>query len=90
MKLLWPQLLEVDLSRTAAELSVPVFFVEGRHDWEAPAEIAERYFHSLRAPSKELVWFDESAHMPNSEERDRFNRMMVEKVIPIAAAPGEP
>jgi pimeloyl-ACP methyl ester carboxylesterase len=86
MRLLWPQLMEVDLSRTTTELEVPVFFAEGRHDWEAPSEIAERYFHVLQAPSKELVWFEGSAHMPNTEERNRFTGMMVEKVLPIAAA----
>ena len=85
MRLLWPQLLEVDLSASTPGLSIPVFFVEGRHDREAPSQIAERYFYSLRAPAKELVWFEESAHMPNTEERDRFNGMMVEKVLPIAA-----
>ena len=85
MRLLWPQLLEVDLSASTPELSVPVFFVEGRHDREAPSQIAERYLCSLRAPAKELLWFEESAHMPNSEERDRFNGMMVEKVLPITA-----
>ena len=88
MRLLWPQLLEIDLSASTPRLNVPVFFVEGRHDWEAPSQIAEKYFHSLLAPSKELVWFEASAHMPNSEERDRFNGMMVEQVLPIAANEG--
>lgn len=85
MRLLWPQLLEVDLFATVPEIGVPVFFMEGRNDREAPYEIAERYFDSLRAPFKELVWFDRSAHLPNSEERDLFNQVMVEKVLPVAA-----
>jgi len=85
MRLLWPQLLEVDMFTSVPEIVVPVFFMEGRNDWEVPYEIAERYFDSLRAPAKELVWFDRSAHLPNSEERDLFNEVMVEKVFPIAA-----
>jgi len=88
MRFLWPQLLEADLLTSAPEIDVPVFFMEGRNDWEAPYEIAERYFDSLRAPSKELVWFDRSAHLPNSEERDLFNTVMVEKVLPIATDRG--
>jgi pimeloyl-ACP methyl ester carboxylesterase len=88
MRLLWPQLLEVDLFTSVPEIGVPVFFMEGRSDWEAPYEIAERYFDSLRAPSKELIWFDRSAHLPNSEERDLFNEVMVKKVLPIAARQG--
>ena len=49
-----------------------------------PCEIAEQYFESVKAPSKELIWFDRSAHLPNSEERDQFNRLMVTKVRPLA------
>jgi pimeloyl-ACP methyl ester carboxylesterase len=85
MKLLWPQLLEVDLFSSVPEIGVPVFLMEGRYDKEVPSEIAERYFNALRAPSKELIWFENSAHMPNSEEKDRFNRIMVERVLPVAA-----
>jgi pimeloyl-ACP methyl ester carboxylesterase len=88
MRLLWPQLLEVDLFKSVPELRIPVLFIEGRHDHEAPAEIAERYFDALKAPSKELIWFEDSAHMPNSEERDKFNQVMVGKVLPIAAHQG--
>jgi pimeloyl-ACP methyl ester carboxylesterase len=88
MRLLWPQLLGVDLFASVPEIGVPVFFMEGRNDREAPYEIAERYFDSLRAPSKELIWFDRSAHLPNSEERDLFNEVMVEKILPIAAHQG--
>jgi hypothetical protein len=30
--------------------------------------------------------FEHSAHMPNTEERDRFNEHMIEKVLPVAPA----
>ena len=84
MQFLWPQLMQVDLFRSVPELKVPVFFLEGRHDHEVPSEIAARYFAVLKAPAKELIWFENSAHMVNSEERDLFNAILVEKVLPIA------
>jgi pimeloyl-ACP methyl ester carboxylesterase len=84
MGLLWQELLEVNLQETVPELRVPVFFVEGRHDHESPAELAEQYFAALAAPSKELVWFENSAHLPNAEEKERFTRFMVEQVLPVA------
>jgi pimeloyl-ACP methyl ester carboxylesterase len=82
MKLLWPQLLTVDLFRSVPELKIPVYMMEGRFDKEAPAEIAARYFDSLKAPAKELIWFEKSAHMPNSEERDRFNSILTQRILP--------
>ena len=86
MKLLWPQLLKLDLFESVPELKIPVFFMEGRFDHEVPSDIAARYFEALRAPAKELLWFERSAHMPNAEEPKLFTRMMVEKVLPLATA----
>jgi pimeloyl-ACP methyl ester carboxylesterase len=86
MKLLWLQLFKVDLFRSVPEMKVPVFFMEGRYDREVPPEIAARYFAALKAPAKELIWFENSAHMVNSEERDAFNKTLLEKVLPIALA----
>jgi pimeloyl-ACP methyl ester carboxylesterase len=84
MRLLWPELLRVDLSESVPEIKVPVLLMEGKHDHECPSEIAERYFSTLRAPAKELIWCNQSAHLPNAEERDLFNKIMVERILPIA------
>jgi pimeloyl-ACP methyl ester carboxylesterase len=83
MRLLWPQLLKVDLFQSVPELKVPVFIVAGRFDHEVPSEIAARYFEALRAPSKQLAWFERSAHMPHVEQPDMFARLMIEKVLPV-------
>jgi pimeloyl-ACP methyl ester carboxylesterase len=85
IKLLWPELMKVDLFKTVPELKIPVFFFEGRFDQEVPASIAAHYFERLKAPFKELIWFEHSAHMPNTEERHLFNRILVERVLPLAA-----
>lgn len=82
MKLLWPQLLTVDLFKSVPAFTIPVYMMEGRFDHESPSEIAERYFNSISAPSKELIWFEQSAHMINSEEKDRFNRILAERIRP--------
>lgn len=81
MRLMWPQILELDLVRQAPELKVPVYFLEGRHDYEAPSILAERYFEVLQAPRKALVWFERSAHFVNTEEPEAFNRFFVERLL---------
>jgi len=90
MRLLWPELLQVDLFESVPEIRVPVFLMEGRYDHESPSEIAERYFSVLRAPTKQLIWFERSAHLPNAEERNLFNKIMVERVLLTATRPARP
>jgi pimeloyl-ACP methyl ester carboxylesterase len=51
----------------------------------APAEVAERYFTSLLAPGKELVWFENSAHFPQWEEKARFHEFLLTTVLPATA-----
>jgi pimeloyl-ACP methyl ester carboxylesterase len=90
MKLLWPEMLQVDLFTSVPELQIPVYLMEGRFDHEAASEIAERYFHALKAPSKELTWFEHSAHMLNFEEREKFDRILVERIRPSIVRRGVP
>ena len=50
---------------------------QGRLDRVAPGEAAERFAASLEAPSKQLVWFEESAHTPHFEEPERFRDLIM-------------
>lgn len=53
-------------------LDVPSWFFAGRRDYTTPAALVEEYVRKLEAPSKELVWFESSAHFPFLEEPARF------------------
>jgi pimeloyl-ACP methyl ester carboxylesterase len=86
LELLMPELQRRDFFAEVPALEVPVWFCLGRHDHEVPAVLAARYLEALRAPHKALVWFERSAHLPNAEEPDRFNRLLVEEVLPVALA----
>ncbi|HCY74512.1 MAG TPA: alpha/beta hydrolase [Ignavibacteriales bacterium] len=81
VRLLWPELMKVNLNLQAPELKVPVFFILGRHDFEAPSVLAENYFNNLIAPYKELIWFENSAHMPNTEENKKFDNLIINKIL---------
>ncbi|HEY9900653.1 MAG TPA: alpha/beta hydrolase [Pantanalinema sp.] len=85
METVWPEAMQVDLTRSVPELKMPVFFVSGRHDWNIPLSHVESYFQALHAPRKELVVFENSAHVPHYEEADKFVQFMREKVL--AASP---
>src|SRR5216110_3187981 len=49
-------------------LQMPVFFFLGRKDHWVPAEISVAYLNALTAPSKKLVWFEQSGHEPFVDE----------------------
>lgn len=86
LRTLWPEVSRLNLETAVPELKMPVFFFLGRHDHQVAAETSEAYFEKLIAPSKQLVWFEDSAHMPPFEEAERFNEKMVELVAPVARA----
>ena len=64
---------------------VPVFFLLGRHDWQVPSTLAERYFERIDAPVKKLVWFEHSAHNPPFEEPALFTQTLVDLLAPVTA-----
>ena len=80
---LWPELSELDL-RGYRSFMVPIFFLLGRHDWQMPADVAANYFDTIDAPCKRLVWFEQSAHYPPFEEPQKFERVLMEQVLPLA------
>jgi pimeloyl-ACP methyl ester carboxylesterase len=81
MRLLWPQILNVNLIEQASELKVPTYFLEGRHDYESPSILAEQYYDTLKAPSKKLIWFENSAHLINAEEAEKLNEFFINQVL---------
>jgi pimeloyl-ACP methyl ester carboxylesterase len=83
---LYPELSRMDLFVQVPELKIPVFFCLGRHDYEVPSVLSAKYFEALKAPRKQLVWFERSAHLPNTEEKDTFNEFMIKTVLPTLPA----
>jgi proline iminopeptidase len=48
---------------TITRIDCPILLFEGRHDSTTSSPIAAKWLQRLRAPSKKIVWFDNSAHM---------------------------
>jgi len=85
---LLPEMAELDLVRTVPHLDVPLVMVQGRLDKVAPGEAGQRYFDSVEAPNKELVWFEGSAHTPQLEEPERFRDLLIRVRASRVAAGG--
>ena len=71
-------LLAVDFINQVPVIEVPIYFIAGRHDYVTVSEMVEQYYEILDAPSKELIWFEKSAHSPNFEEPELFIQTMAE------------
>lgn len=76
----YQQLYSIDLRKDYNSLQVPVYLFLGKHDLNAPVSLAEAYFDTMRAPYKEIVWFEHSGHSPWINESDKF----VQEVVRIA------
>jgi pimeloyl-ACP methyl ester carboxylesterase len=79
--IVYPQLWDIDFRTQATNLAVPVYFLIGRHDINAPTSLVEEYFEVLEAPHKAIVWFEHSGHTPWVSESDRFVQVMVDTVL---------
>jgi proline iminopeptidase len=77
----YPQLQEMDLRQDATHFDLPVYLVLGRHDMNNPYQIPEDYFNRLQAPSKQLIFFEDSGHGMIWEEAELFHRLMVNTVL---------
>lgn len=75
---IWPT---IDLKRQIPEINVPVYFCLGRYDNHVPATVVADYCASLKAPVKEVIWFEESAHHLCFEEPQKFHALLKEKLV---------
>ncbi|MFD1412955.1 alpha/beta fold hydrolase [Oceanobacillus jeddahense] len=74
-RLLWDEFMNVNLFEEVPQLSVPVYLCEGRHDYQAPFELAIQYIEKLNAPQKRIFWFEDSGHSPHISEPKQFSEI---------------
>ena len=89
LEVMWPEVSRMNLLERVPALRVPVFLFLGRHDHWVPPETSIAWLDALDAPAKQLLWFEESGHQPFADEPEKFNRAMIERVLPVALAADE-
>ncbi|ADL53122.1 alpha/beta fold hydrolase [Clostridium cellulovorans] len=73
---LWNQVKNMNLPEEVKTLKVPCYFVSGRYDYMTAINTAKEYLDSISAPKKEFVVFEESAHFPQYEEKEKFAKWL--------------
>lgn len=85
---LLPEVIALNLT-TVRQLAVPLILFEGRHDRTVNSQVAAEWFDTVKAPRKELVWFEHSAHIPMTEEPGKYLLELVNIARPIAEKAGD-
>ena len=80
--------LNVDMSNIR-KLDCPLIIFAGRYDINVNSDVAAEWFAKVQAPSKQFVWFENSAHLPMTEEPGKFLVSLVRYARPIAERAGD-
>jgi pimeloyl-ACP methyl ester carboxylesterase len=67
----------VNLSQTAPELKVPVYFFVGKRDYQTHFKVTEDYYTLLKAEKKDLFWFSKSSHNLNLTEPTKLQTIVI-------------
>lgn len=78
-----PEFLDVDFSQVR-EFPIPVLMFMGRHDYTTPSQPTADWLARVKAPYKQGVWFENSAHMVMWEEPGKWLVSMLQYVRPLA------
>ena len=81
---MWVEIGKTDFEKTCTEFKAPIFIFDGRLDYNTPSELVEHWFNMIKAPRKELHWFEKSGHNPMSDEPESFKKLLKEKLLGIA------
>lgn len=74
-------LTENSLPSIVTKLELPCYFVMGKYDYMTSSNAALKYFDMIEANQKEFISFDQSAHYPQFEEKEKFYEWMCETFI---------
>jgi pimeloyl-ACP methyl ester carboxylesterase len=83
-----PEFLNVDFTAVRS-FPIPVVMFMGRHDYTTPSEPTAKWLEAVKAPYKQAVWFERSAHMIPWEEPGKMLVSLLKYVRPLAV-PGDP
>ncbi len=68
-----------ELAVDVREINVPCYFLQGKYDYMTSTKAARKFFDEIKAPEKEFVVFEKSAHFPQFEEKEKYAAWMKKK-----------
>lgn len=80
-EVLLKDILENPLPNIVTKLDIPVYFVMGKYDHMTSSNAAKTYFDRIEADQKEFIAFEQSAHYPHVEEKEKFSQWMTDTFL---------
>jgi pimeloyl-ACP methyl ester carboxylesterase len=80
---LLPEFVTIDYSQVST-FPIPVVMFLGRHDYTTPTAPTEAWLRQVKAPYKQAVWFERSAHMAPWEEPGKTLVSLLRYLRPLA------
>jgi len=80
-EIMWPIYMPIDLAKKVRKMKVPTYFFTGRFDYATHFDLVTAYCQALKAPHKEMVWFEESGHHPNLDEPEKYQETLINKIL---------
>jgi pimeloyl-ACP methyl ester carboxylesterase len=83
-----PDQIATDLPKTACDIHIAYFVIQGQDDVITPTQAAADYFKCIKAPKKELILIPNAGHFAFMTASDKFLEVLISKVRPVAVARG--
>lgn len=73
----WNEVMNIDLPKTLKKVDCPVYFFVGKNDIQTSTKITEQYFKAVKAPKKDLFYFDHSGHQIHQDEPEKLQNVIL-------------
>lgn len=78
----WEEIKKVNFSEEIQSINIPVYFFIGKYDMITPTVQIQDYYNQLNAPKgKKLILFNNAAHLPMIEEKEKYQDLLVNMVL---------
>jgi pimeloyl-ACP methyl ester carboxylesterase len=79
---MWDEINDIDITKEIRSIKVPVYFFEGKYDMATPTVLVKEFYDGLDAvKGKKLIIFENSAHMPMIEEKEKYEDLLINLVL---------
>lgn len=77
------EVFDMNFGKQYPVIKCPVYFFAGRKDFLTNAALTEQYYKQLKAPKKQLFWFEKSAHVIPDTEPELMQDRIINDILPV-------